>query len=239
MSYYCYVYWEQITSHRNNIPSYLLRGTFDPSIRPPWTEAPTSINKETYTIILYHRSCDFQPPLNAAVTSCTLRREILTIHIPTASCKDDPRRTHLSSLPNLHSRDFFTNLQDDTVNTSGDPRLTKFYSPLQGTPQAFIQRVFSLVTSRSPNLCSFLEAPELEAFFGAKKDSGEGWRVVYRNYATLYFVFVVDEAESGLGILDLIQVCVCVCVCVFLACGSRLKPYRKNSGFCRMSRPYF
>ena len=31
--------------------------------------------------------------------------------------------------------------------------------------------------------------------------------VVYRNYATLYFVFVVDGAESELGILDLIQVC--------------------------------
>lgn len=35
---------------------------------------------------------------------------------------------------------------------------------------------------------------------------GETVRVVYRNYATLYFVFVVDGAESELGILDLIQV---------------------------------
>jgi AP-3 complex subunit sigma len=38
-----------------------------------------------------------------------------------------------------------------------------------------------------------------------------GWadeetRVIYRCYATLYFVFVVDGAESELGILDLIQV---------------------------------
>lgn len=31
-------------------------------------------------------------------------------------------------------------------------------------------------------------------------------RVVYRLYATLYFVFVVDGAESELGVLDLIQV---------------------------------
>lgn len=30
--------------------------------------------------------------------------------------------------------------------------------------------------------------------------------VVYRNYATLYFVFVIDGGESELGILDLIQV---------------------------------
>jgi AP-3 complex subunit sigma len=37
---------------------------------------------------------------------------------------------------------------------------------------------------------------------------GEVLRVIYRHYATLYFVFCVDEAESELGILDLIQVSV-------------------------------
>ncbi|WFD33371.1 Sigma-adaptin 3A [Malassezia cuniculi] len=31
-------------------------------------------------------------------------------------------------------------------------------------------------------------------------------RVIYRQYATLYFVFVVDQSESELGVLDLIQV---------------------------------
>ena len=30
--------------------------------------------------------------------------------------------------------------------------------------------------------------------------------MIYRHYATLYFVFVVDQSESELGILDLIQV---------------------------------
>jgi hypothetical protein len=35
---------------------------------------------------------------------------------------------------------------------------------------------------------------------------GKDTRVIYRHYATLYFVFVVDESESELGILDLIQV---------------------------------
>lgn len=33
-------------------------------------------------------------------------------------------------------------------------------------------------------------------------------RVIYRHYATLYFVLVVDQSESELGILDLIQVIV-------------------------------
>ena len=37
----------------------------------------------------------------------------------------------------------------------------------------------------------------------------EDWgdcKVVYRHYATLYFIFIVDQQESDLGILDLIQV---------------------------------
>ncbi|KAI9572711.1 clathrin adaptor complex small chain-domain-containing protein [Boletus coccyginus] len=91
-------------------------------------------------------------------------------------------------------------------NTSGIPRLTKFYTPLHQSPQTVIQKIFSLISIRPAGLCNFLDAPELEAFLGPKDDSDERWRVVYRNYATLYFVFVVDGAESELGILDLIQV---------------------------------
>jgi len=93
-------------------------------------------------------------------------------------------------------------------NTSGIPRLTKFYTPLHQSSQTVIQKIFSLISVRPAGLCNFLDAPELEAFLGAKDDSDERWRVVYRNYATLYFVFVVDGAESELGILDLIQVLV-------------------------------
>jgi len=69
-----------------------------------------------------------------------------------------------------------------------------------------LQKIFSLISVRPAGWCNFLDAPELEAFLGPKDDSDERWRVVYRNYATLYFVFVVDGAESELGILDLIQV---------------------------------
>lgn len=36
----------------------------------------------------------------------------------------------------------------------------------------------------------------------------EGVKLIYRHYATLYFVFAVDQQESDLGILDLIQVLV-------------------------------
>ncbi|KAL4069429.1 clathrin adaptor complex small chain-domain-containing protein [Scleroderma citrinum] len=91
-------------------------------------------------------------------------------------------------------------------NTSGIPRLTKFYTPLHQSSQTVVQKIFSLISVRPAGLCNFLDAPELEAFLGPKYGSDERWRVVYRNYATLYFVFVVDGAESELGILDLIQV---------------------------------
>ena len=35
---------------------------------------------------------------------------------------------------------------------------------------------------------------------------GETTKIIYRHYATLYFIFAVDKQESDLGILDLIQV---------------------------------
>ncbi len=35
---------------------------------------------------------------------------------------------------------------------------------------------------------------------------GKDTKLIYRHYATLYFVVAVDNAESELGILDLIQV---------------------------------
>ncbi|KIL70986.1 hypothetical protein M378DRAFT_503741 [Amanita muscaria Koide BX008] len=91
-------------------------------------------------------------------------------------------------------------------NTSGVARLSKFYTPLSQSAETLVQKIFSLVCSRPATLCNFLDAPELEEFLGGKSRSDERWTVVYRCYATLFFVFVVDEAESALGILDLIQV---------------------------------
>ena len=46
-------------------------------------------------------------------------------------------------------------------------------------------------------MCNFLEGASLW---------GPSNKIIYRHYATLYFVFVVDASESELGILDLIQV---------------------------------
>jgi AP-3 complex subunit sigma len=41
---------------------------------------------------------------------------------------------------------------------------------------------------------------------GGSLIGGQDYKLIYRHYATLYFVFCVDSSESELGILDLIQV---------------------------------
>lgn len=46
---------------------------------------------------------------------------------------------------------------------------------------------------------------------------GKDTKLIYRHFATLYFVFAVDQAESELGILDLIQ--------VFVEASNTLFPY--------------
>ncbi|BGP12498.1 hypothetical protein JCM10213_006937 [Rhodosporidiobolus nylandii] len=108
-------------------------------------------------------------------------------------------------------------------NNSGKPRLSKFYSPSSPKTRAnILQRIYSLVSARDDSLCNFVDLPRGLGFFGGagangtngdKDDEGrlveqeeEDLRVIYRHYATLYFVMVVDQSESELGILDLIQV---------------------------------
>ena len=62
--------------------------------------------------------------------------------------------------------------------------------------QRYMHEVFKVISKRDDKLCNFVEGGPW----------GEGTRIVYRHYATLYFIFCVDESESELGILDLIQV---------------------------------
>jgi hypothetical protein len=61
-----------------------------------------------------------------------------------------------------------------------------------------IRECFQLVSKRPDNVCNFLEGGDLIG--------GSDSKLIYRHYATLYFVFAVDSSESELGILDLIQV---------------------------------
>ncbi|CDU24595.1 probable APS3-AP-3 complex subunit, sigma3 subunit [Sporisorium scitamineum] len=116
------------------------------------------------------------------------------------------------------------------VNNHGKPRLTKFYTQLPASrQQALIKEIFRLVSKRPDGVCNFLDATELTALLPPPADAvrftsplsrkqnekdpsissfneQDQLRVIYRHYATLYFVFVVDSSESELGILDLIQV---------------------------------
>uniref|UniRef100_V5GK66 AP complex subunit sigma n=1 Tax=Kalmanozyma brasiliensis (strain GHG001) TaxID=1365824 RepID=V5GK66_KALBG len=113
------------------------------------------------------------------------------------------------------------------VNNHGKPRLTKFYTQLPASrQQALIKEIFRLVSKRPDGVCNFLDATELTALLPPPPDAvrfssslnasieksdvrtkaEDQLRVIYRHYATLYFVFVVDASESELGILDLIQV---------------------------------
>ncbi|KAK8396025.1 hypothetical protein O3P69_005243 [Scylla paramamosain] len=84
-------------------------------------------------------------------------------------------------------------------NNHGKPRLSKFYQYFnEEMQQQIIKETFQLVSKRDDNVCNFLE--------GGSLIGGADYKLIYRHYATLYFVFCVDSSESELGILDLIQV---------------------------------
>merc|ERR1711956_82080 len=83
-------------------------------------------------------------------------------------------------------------------NNHGKPRLNKFYQYYnEGQQQQIVKETFQLVSKRDDNVCNFLE--------GGSLIGGSDYKLIYRHYATLYFVFCVDSSESELGILDLIQ----------------------------------
>ncbi|KAI9225617.1 MAG: Adaptor protein complex sigma subunit [Piptocephalis tieghemiana] len=87
-------------------------------------------------------------------------------------------------------------------NTQGKTRLCRFYEEhTVETQQAILSDIFTLVSRRSAAVCNFLEGTKL-----LSKDGAEETRIIYRHYATLYFVVLADTSESELGILDLIQV---------------------------------
>ncbi|XP_005885252.1 AP-3 complex subunit sigma-2 isoform X2 [Myotis yumanensis] len=84
-------------------------------------------------------------------------------------------------------------------NNHGKPRLVRFYQRFpEEIQQQIVRETFHLVLKRDDNICNFLE--------GGSLIGGADYKLIYRHYATLYFVFCVDSSESELGILDLIQV---------------------------------
>merc|ERR1712227_639812 len=84
-------------------------------------------------------------------------------------------------------------------NNQGKPRILRFYTQVPTDRQKdILKSVYGIVSSRiDENCCCFAEDPV---------NLGEDHKIIYRHFATLYFIFIVDSAESELGILDLIQV---------------------------------
>lgn len=84
---------------------------------------------------------------------------------------------------------------NDSLRTHIKLKIPKQNEDIQ---QQIIKETFQLVSKRDDNVCNFLE--------GGSLIGGSDYKLIYRHYATLYFVFCVDSSESELGILDLIQV---------------------------------
>lgn len=90
-------------------------------------------------------------------------------------------------------------------NNDGVPRLVRSYTgPSLREEQSLLKELHKRVRAHDAESVSsscFLTVPS-----ELLKGNGPDLRVIYRHYATLYFVVVADINESELGILDLIQV---------------------------------
>ena len=87
------------------------------------------------------------------------------------------------------------------VNNSGKARVLKYYDKLGSVAeeQQVLRKCFHLIAQRPDTFCNYLTTAKFPMWAGPTK-------LIYRHYATLYFILAVDESESDLGILDLIQV---------------------------------
>ena len=78
-------------------------------------------------------------------------------------------------------------------NESGKPRILRFYDKTPISEQlAKMKNVYDVLARRDEGASCIVKQDKL--------------KIVYRHLATLYFVLVVDAAESELAMLDLIQV---------------------------------
>uniref|UniRef100_A0A7S2JKH6 AP complex subunit sigma n=1 Tax=Cyanoptyche gloeocystis TaxID=77922 RepID=A0A7S2JKH6_9EUKA len=78
------------------------------------------------------------------------------------------------------------------LNRQGKVRLSKWYVPFnQKEKQKIIREVSSAVLARTPKLCNFLDW----------RDS----KVVYKRYASLYFITCVDASDNELITLEIIH----------------------------------
>ncbi|KAK9074755.1 hypothetical protein SSX86_003073 [Deinandra increscens subsp. villosa] len=84
------------------------------------------------------------------------------------------------------------------INNQGKPRLSKFYNytPVDQQHQV-IRSIYSVLCLQPENVSNFIEGGSI---------LGPDSRLVYKLFATLYFIFVFDSSENELAMFDLIQV---------------------------------
>lgn len=93
------------------------------------------------------------------------------------------------------------------ISQEGKTRLSKFYSEIEVLKQQeIIKQTYTLINKRSKDNCNFIS--------GSEGLGGKDTKIIYRNYASIYFALIVDSSESELAILDLIH--------VFVECLNRL-----------------
>eukprot|EP00029_Vermamoeba_vermiformis_P012097 TRINITY_DN690_c0_g1_i1.p1 TRINITY_DN690_c0_g1~~TRINITY_DN690_c0_g1_i1.p1 ORF type:complete len:158 (-),score=39.18 TRINITY_DN690_c0_g1_i1:139-612(-) len=78
------------------------------------------------------------------------------------------------------------------ISRQGKIRLTKFYNPYTTKEKNKIMReAQNLVLNRPPKVCNFIEY--------------KNFKLIYRRYASLYFVIGVDESDNELAALETIH----------------------------------
>eukprot|EP01111_Echinosteliopsis_oligospora_P006895 TRINITY_DN2134_c0_g1_i1.p1 TRINITY_DN2134_c0_g1~~TRINITY_DN2134_c0_g1_i1.p1 ORF type:complete len:154 (-),score=30.16 TRINITY_DN2134_c0_g1_i1:170-631(-) len=78
------------------------------------------------------------------------------------------------------------------LSRQGKTRLTKWYNAFTQKERARIVReVTNMVLNRAPKLCNFLEWKE--------------YKIIYKRYASLYFVVCVDREANELATLEIIH----------------------------------
>jgi AP-3 complex subunit sigma len=87
------------------------------------------------------------------------------------------------------------------INQNGDIRLARSYVEMsQDARNRLAHEVFQIVSSRSPGLCNMFPATNITSYSFKRNVS-----IVYRAYATLYVITLVDDCENPLAILDIIH----------------------------------
>jgi len=78
------------------------------------------------------------------------------------------------------------------INRQGKARLTKWYDPFTSAEKnRIIREITNIIISRAPKLCNFVEWKK--------------YKLIYKRYASLYFVFGVSKSSNELIVMEQIH----------------------------------